>query len=115
MDSTSENQQVAVSIASGFLEQISGMASPNAGERRPFFLYYNHSMMHLPNIPRDEFKGKSSYGDWADCLLEMDGDFGTMLDLLDELGTVRTSCELADLSQQVKWRFIGELYCLWQG
>jgi arylsulfatase len=43
-------------------------------------------MMHLPNIPRDEFKGKSGYGDWADCLLELDGDFGKMLDLLDELG-----------------------------
>jgi arylsulfatase len=54
--------------------------------RKPFFLYYNHSMMHLPNIPRDEFKGKSGYGDWADCLLELDGDFGKMLDLLDELG-----------------------------
>jgi hypothetical protein len=33
MDSTSENQQVAVSIASGFLERLSGMASPSAGER----------------------------------------------------------------------------------
>lgn len=52
---------------------------------QPFFLYYNHSMMHLPNIPRDEFKGKSGYGDWQDCLLEMDTDFGSLLDLLDEL------------------------------
>ena len=53
---------------------------------KPFLLYYNHSMMHLPNIPRDEFKGKSGYGDWQDCLLEMDADFGRLLDLLDELG-----------------------------
>jgi hypothetical protein len=29
MDSTSENQQVAVSIASGFLERLSGIASPS--------------------------------------------------------------------------------------
>jgi arylsulfatase A-like enzyme len=41
--------------------------------------------MHLPNIPRDEFKGKSGYGDFTDCLLEMDTDFGRLLDLLDEL------------------------------
>jgi hypothetical protein len=34
MDSTSENQQVAVSIASGFLERLSGMASPSAGLER---------------------------------------------------------------------------------
>lgn len=23
---------------------------------------------------------------WADCLLKLDGDFGTLLDLLDDLG-----------------------------
>ena len=53
---------------------------------KPFFLYFNHSMMHLPTIPRAEFKGKTGHGDWADCLLEMDTDFGTLLDYLKELG-----------------------------
>ena len=52
---------------------------------RPFYVYFNHSMLHLPTVPREEFKGKSGAGDWADCLLEMDADFGTLLDLLDEL------------------------------
>ena len=42
-------------------------------------------MLHLPTVPREEFKGKSGAGDWADCLLEMDADFGTLLDLLDDL------------------------------
>ena len=51
----------------------------------PFYVYFNHSMLHLPTVPRDEFKGASGAGDWADCLLEMDADFGTLLDLLDEL------------------------------
>jgi len=53
---------------------------------RPFFLYFNHSMMHLPTIPRAEFKGKTGHGDWADCLLELDSDFGTVLDCLSEIG-----------------------------
>ncbi|UCE42193.1 MAG: arylsulfatase [Candidatus Aminicenantes bacterium] len=53
---------------------------------KPFFLYHNHSMMHLPNVPREEFKGKSGNGDWADCLVEMDHDFGQILDLVDEMG-----------------------------
>jgi arylsulfatase len=53
---------------------------------RPFYLYYNHSMMHMPTLPRDEFKGKSGQGEWADCLLELDHDFGRFLDLLDECG-----------------------------
>lgn len=53
---------------------------------RPFFLYFNHSMMHLPTLPRSEFKGKTGHGDWADCLLELDSDFGTLLDCLSEIG-----------------------------
>ena len=51
----------------------------------PFFVYFNHSLMHMPVIPREEFKGMSGQGDWADSLLELDGDFGALLDLLDEL------------------------------
>jgi arylsulfatase len=26
---------------------------------RPFFNYFNHSLMHMPVIPRAEFKGRS--------------------------------------------------------
>jgi arylsulfatase len=54
--------------------------------KRPFFLYFNHSLMHYPVVPRDEYKGKSGEGDWADCLLQLDGDFGELLDKLDTLG-----------------------------
>jgi len=55
-------------------------------EERPFFLYFNHSLLHVPTIPRAEFKGMSGNGDWADCLLELDHDFGDLLDALEELG-----------------------------
>jgi arylsulfatase A-like enzyme len=58
-------------------------ASVHAGT--PFFLYFNHSLMHLPVIPREQFHGRSGNGDWADSLLELDTDFGALLDLLDEL------------------------------
>jgi arylsulfatase A-like enzyme len=54
--------------------------------RKPFFLYFNHSLMHLPTVPRPEFKGKSGHGEWADCLLELDADFGAILDAIKELG-----------------------------
>ena len=57
----------------------------HAQSRRPFFLYYNHSLMHIPVVPRDEYKGKSGNGDWADCLLQLDGDFGEFLDQVDAL------------------------------
>lgn len=36
--------------------------------------------------PREAFKGKTGQGDWADSLAELNADFGTLLDLLDELG-----------------------------
>lgn len=55
----------------------------------PFFVYFNHSLMHLPVIPRDEFRGRTGQGEWADSLAELDADFGTLLDLLDELGITR--------------------------
>ena len=41
--------------------------------------------MHMPVIPRAEFKGRSGQGEWADSLLELDADFGVLLDLLAEL------------------------------
>jgi arylsulfatase A-like enzyme len=51
----------------------------------PFFVYFNHSLMHMPVVPRPEFKGRTGQGDWADSLLELDTDFGVLLDLLDDL------------------------------
>jgi arylsulfatase len=42
--------------------------------------------MHMPVLPRQEFEGATGQGDWADSLYELDADFGTLLDLLDELG-----------------------------
>jgi arylsulfatase len=53
---------------------------------KPFLLYFNHSLMHFPMTPRDEFKWKSQNGDWGDCLLMLDHDFGVLLDKIDQLG-----------------------------
>lgn len=53
---------------------------------QPFFLYFNHTLMHIPVVPRDEYRGSSGNGDWGDSLLQLDGDFGDLLDQIDELG-----------------------------
>jgi arylsulfatase len=58
----------------------------SVAETQPFYLYFNHSLLHVPTIPRSEFQGATGNGDWADCLLELDQDFGALLDVLDELG-----------------------------
>jgi len=69
-----------------YLRRASDFIRAKAGQEVPFFVYFNHSLMHMPVIPREEFKGQTGQGDWADSLLELDTDFGTLLDLLDELG-----------------------------
>jgi arylsulfatase len=53
---------------------------------KPFYLYFNHSLMHFPMVTRPEFVGKSKNGEWGDCLLMLDHDFGVLLDKVDELG-----------------------------
>jgi arylsulfatase A-like enzyme len=68
-----------------FLTRGNAFMKRSVDAGRPFFLYFNHSLMHMPTIPRPEFKGKSGQGDWADCLLELDSDFGEILDALKEL------------------------------
>jgi arylsulfatase A-like enzyme len=69
-----------------YLRRAEGFIRRNAAADAPFFVYFNHSLMHMPVIPREEFRGRSGQGEWADSLLELDGDFGSLLDLLDELG-----------------------------
>ena len=40
---------------------------------KPFFLYLPFSMGHIPNLPSQQFKGKSRIGNYGDKLME--GDF----------------------------------------
>jgi arylsulfatase A-like enzyme len=58
----------------------------NASANKPFYLYHNHSLMHFPMVARQEFRGASTNSEWGDCLLQLDYDFGSILDYLTELG-----------------------------
>ncbi|OTF72177.1 hypothetical protein BLA29_002771 [Euroglyphus maynei] len=42
----------------------------------------------LALVPSEKFEGKSLFGKYGDCVLELDDGVGRMLDLLDELGIV---------------------------
>jgi arylsulfatase A-like enzyme len=53
---------------------------------KPFFLYLPFSMGHVPNLPSQQFKGKSRIGDYGDKLMEGDYHVGRILDTLKELG-----------------------------
>ena len=69
-----------------YLKRTEAFVRESVAQDKPFYVYFNHSLMHMPTIPRAEFAGSSGQGDWADCLLELDSDFGRLVDLLDELG-----------------------------
>src|SRR5215469_631477 len=73
-------------IDAEYLKRAKAFLKRSTDADQPFFLYFNHSLLHFPTIARSEFKGKSGHGEWADCLLELDSDFGELLDCLKELG-----------------------------
>ena len=78
--------EVRRNLDAEYMKRAKASIKKSVDAGRPFFLYFNHTMMHMPVLPRDEFKGKSGYGDWSDSLLELDADLGTLLDYLKELG-----------------------------
>ena len=69
-----------------YMKRSKAFMKKSVDNDKPFFLYFNYTQMHLPNDPRLEFKGKSGHGDWADCIMQMDSDFGDLLDYLKEIG-----------------------------
>ena len=69
-----------------FLEKGTRWMEDSVARNEPFFLYFNHSNIHFPNLPRDEYKDSSNGGSTADCIQMVDGDFNILLDKIDELG-----------------------------
>jgi arylsulfatase A len=51
-----------------------------------FFLYFAHTMPHVPIAASDDFKGKSARGLYGDVIMEIDWSVGQILAKLDELG-----------------------------
>jgi arylsulfatase len=78
--------EVRRNIDVAYMERAQAFIRRSVAADQPFYLYFNHSMLHLPVIPRAEFAGKSGAGDWADCLLQLDSDFASFLDLVADLG-----------------------------
>jgi arylsulfatase len=56
------------------------------GDGKPFFLYLPFSIGHVPNLPSQQFKGKSRIGNYGDKMMEGDYHVGRILDTLKELG-----------------------------
>jgi arylsulfatase len=55
-------------------------------KEKPFFLYFAHSMPHVPLAVSGKFKGKSEQGLYGDVMMEIDWSIGQVLKTLEENG-----------------------------
>ena len=71
-----------------FLEKSKAYLEQHIAENpdQPFFLYHAMQAVHLPSLPADQFKGKTSLGAHADFIFEMDYIVGELLATLERLG-----------------------------
>lgn len=58
----------------------------NQNKNKPFFLYFAHSMPHVPLAVSDKFKGKSKQGLYGDVMMEIDWSVGQVMDALKKNG-----------------------------
>lgn len=76
--------EVKLSLDTTYLERSKDFITRATSQEQPFFLYFNHTLMHLPVAPRPEFRGITGRGDWADALAQLDADFANLLAFLED-------------------------------
>jgi arylsulfatase len=80
------DRQVRRNIDLEFLDKADAWMRDSVAAGEPFFVYFNHSSVHFPTLPREEYVDSSDGGEVADCIQMVDGDFQRLLATLDELG-----------------------------
>ncbi|WP_133408142.1 sulfatase family protein [Parashewanella tropica] len=57
-----------------------------ANKNQPFFLFHSYHDIHVPRMPHERFKGKSSMGPRGDAIVQMDWISGEIVKELERLG-----------------------------
>lgn len=57
-----------------------------AKSETPFFLFMGLTRPHFPNLPSNEFKGKSRIGGYGDCVMELDNNVGRIRHAVEQAG-----------------------------
>lgn len=72
------------------MEKLTGMYTERAlsfidhNKDRPFFLYFAHTMPHVPLAVSDKFRGKSERGLYGDAVQEIDSSVGEIMAALEK-------------------------------
>jgi arylsulfatase len=80
------DREVRRNIDLEFLDKAEAWMRDSVAAGEPFFVYFNHSSVHFPTLPREEYVDSSDGGEVADCIQMIDGDFQRLLATLDALG-----------------------------
>ncbi len=68
------------------VDHACGVVRERAQAERPFFLYLPLPAPHKPVLPHQDFRGKTSLGDYGDFVTQVDDAVGRLLRTLDEVG-----------------------------
>lgn len=58
----------------------------HAETETPFFLFMGLTRPHYPNLPSEEFQGKSRIGNYGDCIMELDHNIGRIDQAIKDAG-----------------------------
>ncbi len=76
-------------------------------KKDPFFLYFAHSMPHVPLAVSEKFKGKSGGGIYGDVMMEIDWSVGEILSALKDEG-IGDNTIVIFTSDNGPWKNFGE-------
>lgn len=85
-------------------EAIKFISSNKTG---PFFLYFPHTMPHIPLFVTEKFKGKSAGGLYGDVIEEMDWSVGEILKTVKSLG-IDENTLIVYTSDNGPWLSVGD-------
>lgn len=107
-----------------FTDQAIKFIEQAVKDGKPFFVWYNPTRMHIWTHLKEEYKGKTGYGIYADGMVEHDALIGRILKKLDELGIMDNTIVVYNTdngSETFSWPdggttiFRGEKATNWEG
>jgi arylsulfatase A-like enzyme len=92
-------------LTTEYTERALSFLERNQG--KPFFLYFPHTMVHVPLGVSEKFRGKSKGGFYGDVMMEVDWSVGQVVAKLDELD-MRKNTLVIFTSDNGPWRVYGD-------